>query len=74
MGVQRTVAAKLNAERQDRMRELLASEPLLTRSSALAIALDVMHAAWVEEGRDLKRLLRKPPGRAPTKGEMESAA
>lgn len=57
MGVHRTVAASLNAERQERLEELLREEPLLTPSSALAIGLDLIHAVWIDSGRDLKPLL-----------------
>lgn len=74
MGVQRTVASSLNAERRERLEELLREEPLLTPSAALAVALDLMHEAWVGSGRDLKALLplrRKPPVGAQPKGATE---
>lgn len=64
MGVQRTVASSLNSERQERLEELLREEPLLTPSAAMALSLDVMHRAWLDNGRDLKALLplrAKPP-------------
>lgn len=74
MGVQRTVASSLNSERQERLEELLREEPLLTPSAALALSLDVMHGAWVSNGKNLKALLplrSKPPVGAQPKGATE---
>lgn len=57
MGVQRIFATCLDAERAERLTEILREEPLLTRSAALALSVDVMHRAWTESGRDMKTLI-----------------
>lgn len=57
MGLQRIFATCLDAERAERLTEILREEPLLTRSAALALSVDILHRVWREAGRDMKTLI-----------------
>lgn len=57
MSTQQKAGTSLNDAQQERLRELLENEPLLTRSRALSLGLDLLHAVWRRAGRDLKTAL-----------------
>lgn len=57
MAIQRKVGTSLNNARQAKLDELVAAEPFASPSAVLAAALDLMHAAWLRAGRDLKSAL-----------------
>ncbi|MDE2105406.1 MAG: hypothetical protein KGL39_49725 [Patescibacteria group bacterium] len=54
MATQRKYGTSLNDERQRKLEEIIAEEPLACPSAVLAVSLDAMHAAWLASGRDLK--------------------
>lgn len=70
MATQRKVGTSLNDERQRKLAELVASDPFACASSVLAVALDLMYAAFQQAGRDIKAALEaiglpgEPAGRA----------
>ncbi len=54
MGTQRKVGTSLNDARQQMLDEIVAAEPFATRSSVLAVSLEVMYRQWLRVGRDFK--------------------
>lgn len=68
MGTQRKVGTSLNQARQARLDAIVAGEPVVdgSESKVLALALDLMHAAWLGAGCDLKAAL----GGISARGEM----
>ena len=54
MSTQRKVSTSLNDDRQRKLDEIVAGEPLGCPSSILAVSLDILYALWQSAGRDLK--------------------
>ncbi len=58
MGTQLKRSTSLNWQRQEKLREMLAAEPLANVSVILALGLDAIHSLWRKAGCDLKGAVR----------------